>query len=88
MKVFEIIKKTWVWLVVGLVLVVLGFAYDLIFAGLPYQDPSEEILKCWNLHGTIAGFVRMTGALIFLVGIILGLSKKRDGKPDKKDSRK
>ena len=31
--------------------ILLGFIYDLIFAGIPYQDPTPEMTQKYNVQG-------------------------------------
>ncbi|MBF0548094.1 MAG: hypothetical protein HQM08_26895 [Candidatus Riflebacteria bacterium] len=47
-----------------------GFAYDLLFAGIPYQDPTPEIQSRWEFHSAVAGHICLVGFLILLLGII------------------
>ena len=51
----------------GLLIFFLGFIYDIIFAGLPYQDPTLEMQQSYEFHSTIAGYVRMGGLVIALL---------------------
>ena len=54
-------------------LVTTGFLYDLVFAGLPYQDPSVDQQVAWNFHKSIAENVILTGLVTFLTGTIWGI---------------
>lgn len=53
----------------GIVLVLVGFVYDLLFAGLPYQDPTPEIQSRWESHKFVANLFYETGGIIFLLGL-------------------
>lgn len=55
---------------VGIVIILVGFLYDFIYVGIPYQDPPADLLKKYNLNQKIAGNLIDTGFLILLVAII------------------
>ena len=55
----------------GLALIVGGFVYDLLFAGLPYQDPTPELLATWAFHKSVADWIISTGITVFLLGTLL-----------------
>lgn len=52
----------------GAGLVVAGFVYDLLFAGLPYPDPTPAQQAQWLLHNARAEIVIALG----LAGILAG----------------
>ena len=56
--------------VCGLCLIISGFVYDVLFAGIPYQDPTPELLATWEFHKGIADIFYRTGGLVLLIGII------------------
>lgn len=53
----------------GLFVLVTGFVYDAFFTGVPYQDPTPEILSRWEYHSSVASLLYRTGAVILLAGI-------------------
>jgi predicted MFS family arabinose efflux permease len=55
---------------VGIAIVMSGFVYDVIFAGIPYQDPTPEMQARYEFHSSIAGWILMSGGILFLVGLI------------------
>ncbi|WP_169977659.1 hypothetical protein [Tautonia rosea] len=57
-------------LAVGLLVAVAGFAYDLIFAGIPYPDPTPEMAARYRFHSRIASALELSGAAVFLVGVL------------------
>ena len=59
----------------GAILVVAGFVYDGLFAGLPYQDPTEEMQSQWLYHSGIARRTVATGLIVFCIGILWGLGQ-------------
>jgi hypothetical protein len=65
-------KKTWphIFLAAGLVLLVAGFVYDVIFAGIPYQDPTPEMAARYAHHASIASMLYRFGGLVLFIGLI------------------
>jgi predicted MFS family arabinose efflux permease len=64
----------------GLLIVLTGFVYDVIFAGIPYQDPTPEMQARYEFHSSVAGWIQLSGGILFLVGLIaipFILKKKR-----------
>ena len=67
----------------GSVLIVSGFAYDLTFARIPYQDPTAEMQERWLFHKEMAEKIILTGMAFFGIGCLrkaalwtIGLPKK------------
>ena len=58
------------WITAGAILVVSGFAYDLSFAGLPYQDPSAEIPERCIFHKGMAESIIVAGVTALGIGCI------------------
>ena len=56
---------------IGLCLIVIGFVYDIMFAGIPYQDPTPELLAQWEFHSSIAKIFYASGALVFIIGLFV-----------------
>ncbi len=67
--------------VFGIILILTGFVYDVLFAGIPYQDPTPAMLANYNLHSQIASIIRWSGVGISIIGGLaliirrVGLSK-------------
>ena len=59
-------------LAVGLFLLLVGFIYDVRFAGIPYQDPTPEMSARHDHHARIASSIYWLGVGIFLVGSLAG----------------
>lgn len=55
---------------VGLFVIAAGFVYDLIFAGIPYQDPTPEMLAGWNFHRSVAEVFFKAGGMLLAAGLI------------------
>jgi hypothetical protein len=63
-------KRFWPRILMGVGIFIFfgGFFYDVLFAGLPYQDPSPEMTARYNRHAHIAGVICWTGFVVFLLG--------------------
>ena len=72
-------------LVVGICLVLGGFTYDLVFAGIPYQDPTPEMSASYDLQSHIALAIVVAGLGSIGVGSVVGIarlvSRRRRRKP-------
>lgn len=54
----------------GIVIVMSGFVYDVLFAGIPYQDPTPELQARYDFHSSVAGWFYKAGGILFLIGLI------------------
>lgn len=54
----------------GIAIVLSGFVYDMLFAGIPYQDPTPELQARYDFHSAVAGWFYKTGGILFLLGLI------------------
>jgi hypothetical protein len=68
----------------GATLIVSGFAYDLEFAGLPYQVPTAGMQERWLFHKGVSERILLTGVAFFGFGCVwkaaqrtINLSKKQ-----------
>ena len=66
----EIIKRYWplALIVTGILVILAGFLYDVLFAGIPYQDPTPALAARYTLHARIAGIIRRSGVITALIG--------------------
>jgi hypothetical protein len=66
---------------IGMLIVMSGFVYDVVFAGIPYQDPTPELQARYDFHSAVAESLYTTGGVVFLLGIVaipfLARSKSR-----------
>jgi hypothetical protein len=63
-------------LILGCVLPLFGgFIYDILFAGIPYQDPTPELSASYALHANIASMICWFGAVVFLIGWVTGIRR-------------
>jgi hypothetical protein len=66
----DTLRRFWpLLLIVGGVLIVFGgFIYDVMFAGIPYQDPTPEMSASYAHDAGIASMIRWCGVAVFLIG--------------------
>ena len=66
-------KRFWPYglLLLGIMIIFVGFVYDVLFAGIPFQDPTPAMLATYNFHATIASTIRWVGTGISLLGLII-----------------
>ena len=50
-------------------------SYDVMFAGIPYQDPTPEMLARYAHHARIASIIRWFGVAVFLIGWAAGIRR-------------
>jgi hypothetical protein len=55
---------------IGILIVMSGFVYDVVFAGIPYQDPTPELQARYDFHSAVAGSLYTTGGVVFLLGLV------------------
>jgi len=68
-------KRFWplILIAAGLFLMIGGFIYDVMFAGIPYQDPTPEMSARYAHHAHIASVICWIGVGVFLFGSIAGI---------------
>ncbi len=68
-------KKLWpiALLILGIMIICGGFTYDIMFAGIPLQDPTPELVASYNMHANIASIIRLLGTIVFVIGIMGGV---------------
>lgn len=63
----------------GLCLGGAGLLYDVVFAGIPYPDPTPEMLASYDRHALVARVIELAGAADLALGLaLLWLWPKRD----------
>lgn len=68
-------RRVWPVFLCAVGLFLLGFGYDLAFAGIPYQDPTPEMSARYARHSNIASTIRWAGVMVFLLGSLLSLTR-------------
>jgi uncharacterized membrane protein len=61
---------------IGGVFIIIGFLYDTYFAGIPFQDPTQEMIDTYNRNSLISNFLMILGICIILLGLILKRKEK------------
>ncbi len=54
----------------GIVIIIIGFVYDIMFAGIPFQDPSTQLMEKYNQNTFVSDVIIKLGLLILLIGIV------------------
>lgn len=54
---------------IGIAIIVIGFLYDAIFVGMPYQDPPKEVLVTLERNAIISKTIIKIGLAIVLISI-------------------
>ncbi len=57
-------------LAAGLFVLISGFVYDLMCAGIPYQDPTPEMSANYAWHFHIATTIGLIGLGVFAAGLL------------------
>ena len=77
-------KRMFLFLIgIGAVILIIGFYFLFIKAGLPYQDPTEEMQKRWLLYKNIGeklmicGFVSLSSGIIGRILCFISKENKR-----------
>lgn len=52
----------------GILLAILGFGYDVMFAGIPYQDPTPKMEANYQFHSMVADVIFWSGVLVLMAG--------------------
>ncbi|TWT14854.1 hypothetical protein [Reyranella sp. CPCC 100927] len=67
----------------GVGLVFLGFVYDVLFAGIPYQDPPPELAAEYDRQARVAELISwlgvpllVTGGVALLVTLFIGEDRR------------
>ena len=60
----------------GIIIIIIGFIYDITFAGIPYQDPTPEMVEKYSYHRTIAESIELIGLMVIIFSIIINGFRK------------
>lgn len=63
-------------IILGVVLVMLGFVYEGIFAGIPYQDPTPELSQKYMYYVNIGQLFYKIGFPVLAAGLLIILIQK------------
>lgn len=62
---------------IGLALIIAGFIYEMVFAGVPYQDPTEEMVIRYNRNEFISMTIMQIGLAVLVTGILVKVFSKK-----------
>ena len=54
----------------GLAVALAGLVYGVLFAGIPYQDPTPAMQARWEFHDQVSNVLIFSGGLCLLGGIV------------------
>lgn len=54
----------------GITIIVIGFLYDIMFAGIPPQDPPTQLMEKYNQNTFVSNLIIKLGLLIMIIGIV------------------
>jgi hypothetical protein len=60
----------------GFAVLIFGFIYNVIFAGIPYQDPTPQLIANYVKHTNIASIIYVLGFILVIAGAVLLALKK------------
>ena len=60
---------------IGILFLIIGILFDTFFAGIPFQDASQEMLAIYDRNSLISNFLMISGIFIALFGLILKKEK-------------
>ncbi len=63
----------------GMLLFIGGLIYSIVFAGIPYQDPTPQMYATWKFHQQIGDSLMLAGLVLLAGGLLLGLARKIAG---------
>ena len=55
-------------IILGIIIIFIGFVYDALFGGIPYQAPTLALAASYNFHSQIASIIRWSGLGICIIG--------------------
>jgi hypothetical protein len=62
-------------LIFGIIVIVGAFVYDVLFAGIPYQDPTPEMTASYIFHSQVAAVGYVIGLFILLGTVAICISR-------------
>jgi len=61
----------------GITIILIGFVYDVLFAGIPYQDPTPALAARYEFHSQVASIIRWSGLIISMIGGIAAIFRRQ-----------
>ena len=69
-------------ILLGIAIIFAGFVYDVLFAGIPYQDPTPAMTASYNFHAQVASIIRWSGLGICILGGVIWIIRRMVGKKE------
>ena len=63
-------------IILGIAVIFVGFVYDVLFAGIPYQDPTPAMTASYNFHAGVASIIRWSGVSVCLLGGVIWIVRR------------
>ncbi len=60
---------------VGSLLLFVGFVYEILFAGIPLQDSTPEMMERYIRHSNIASLIYWKAFGVILIGVAAGIAR-------------
>ena len=60
---------------IGILFLIIGILFDTFFAGIPFQDASQDMLATYDRNSLISNFLMISGIFIALFGLVLKKEK-------------
>ena len=82
-------KRLWPFglILFGIAIIFAGFVYDVLFAGIPYQDPTPAMTANYNFHARVASIIRWSGLGICFLGGVIWIVRRVFGKRQSQQER-
>lgn len=64
-------KINWYVFVISVLLILAGFVYDILFAGIPYQDAPGHLEQAYNWHKNVSSVVLGVGLYGMSLSIVV-----------------
>ena len=58
-------------IIFGIIIIIIGFIYDMFFAGIPPQDAPNNIKNNYMFHQDISEYIMLIGLGIILIGLLI-----------------
>ena len=71
-----LLLRRWVWVTMGLGAIVTGAVWGVLYAGIPYQDPTEQMQAEWERNNAISGWIMTLGLAVAITGLLLPLIRR------------
>jgi hypothetical protein len=70
-------RKTWIaralLFFAGIGITLFGFVYDIMFAGIPYQDAPTRLQSSYALHSRIASGLEVSGLCVAFAAMLIAM---------------